>query len=209
MSGIKFECKKAIGKINKLIKFYKPIDADSVLDFEYRQQMKIKVDDFKECLHMIMQLDNTIISNSDYEDNLLVDFDIFGHVDEFYYNNGMFLNELFDLKEKIKKGVDAMDANAIKKAEIKLDNIISHTNNLTLNDWMNEDIQYDIKAALSQFVEFVRNNKLDEMVDDLKDFDGIIDYCIDEEARDDKFVLFVLQKILPIMKKDLSAVKLL
>ena len=110
MSGIIFECKKAIGKINKLIKFYKPIDGDSVLDLEYRQQMKIKVNDIKECLHKIMQLDSTIISNSDYEDNLLVDFDNFGRVDEFYYNNEMFLNELFDLKEKLKKGVVAMDA---------------------------------------------------------------------------------------------------
>ena len=102
-----------------------------------------------------------------------------------------------------------MDANIIKKAEFEIENIILHTKNLTLNDWINEDVQYNIKDALSQFVEFVRNNKLDEIVDDLKDFDGIIDYCIDEEARDDKFVLYVLQKILPIMKKGLSAVKLL
>lgn len=101
-----------------------------------------------------------------------------------------------------------MDTNTLMKAEMKLENIISHTNNLTLDEWMNEDVQYNIKDALSQFLEFVRNNKLDEIVDDLKDFDCIIDFCIDEEARDDKFVLFVLQKILPIMKKGISAVKL-
>ncbi len=98
-----------------------------------------------------------------------------------------------------------MNKVVLKEAETKLDNIIFHTNKLTLTEWMNEDIQYNIKDALFQFVEYVRNNKLDDKVDDLKDFDCILDYCIDGKIRDDNFTLLVLQKLLPIIKKDISA----
>lgn len=106
MSGIKFECKKAIGKINKLIKFYKPIDGDSVLDFEYREEMKSKVNEAKTCLYGIVQLNDTIITADDVDSCFCIDFDIFCGLDELY--NITFLTEVKALKEKIKNGLKAL-----------------------------------------------------------------------------------------------------
>lgn len=103
---IKYECKRAIRMIDEIIEFYKPIDGDSILDLEYREEMKSKVKKAKTCLHGIVQLNNTIITADDVDSCFCIDFDNFSGLDDLY--NITFLSEVKSLKEKIKNGLKAL-----------------------------------------------------------------------------------------------------
>lgn len=108
MRRIRQVCYETIDMINALIGSLKPINDDSISNCEYRQQLKYKVDDIKERLLEINALENTIISDVICEDNsvncLLVDFDNFKAMDMKIFNDGAFLDELIELKEKIIEG---------------------------------------------------------------------------------------------------------
>ena len=101
MSGIKYECKKAIVEINALIDFYKPITEEGIYDnTAYLQEVKNKVDEIIKCLHTINQLDNTIVTDYECQYSLWIAFNCFNDGDKCIYNR-MFLDELIELKEKL------------------------------------------------------------------------------------------------------------
>ena len=108
MRSIRQVCYETIDMINALIGSLKPINDDSISNCEYRQQLKYKVDDIKERLLEINALENTIISDVICEDNsvncLLVDFDNIKAMDMKIFNDGAFLDELIEKKEKIIEG---------------------------------------------------------------------------------------------------------
>lgn len=107
MSGIKYECKRAIGLIKSLIKNYKPIIGDGILHLEYRQQMIAKIDEIKDCLKIIISLNSIIITEKDIDSCFYIDFEVFDTYDEILYNK-TFLSELVLLKEKIKKELNSL-----------------------------------------------------------------------------------------------------
>lgn len=109
MSGIKYECKRAIGLINKLVCFYKPISREGVrvsydLD-DYLQQMQDKVREIKQCTDIIVSLNKQIVTQDDCDYCfLMVDFVNFDAEDEMLYNR-LFKIEFIHLKDKIKAGL--------------------------------------------------------------------------------------------------------
>lgn len=100
--GIKYECKKAIGLINKLIKAYKPIDGSSLLFTQYREMLQNKVDEIENSLNRIRSLNKNAICADDYTACYCVDFENFNHIDEMAYNR-VFLKLFGDLKNKLKQ----------------------------------------------------------------------------------------------------------
>lgn len=106
MSGIKHECKRAIGLINKLIKLYKPIDGDSLVYIQYRELMQDKINEIRDVLDFIKTLSSNAICDDDYVvcGINFVDFDGF---DEYLYRH-CFKTQLVELKEKIKLLVKAI-----------------------------------------------------------------------------------------------------
>lgn len=92
-----------------------------------------------------------------------------------------------------------------KEAEERLNGIISHTSNLTEKDWENEDVQYSIKDALSQFVAFIKENNLDVRIECLRNFDILVECCIDGSAEDKEFTLMFLQIRLPEILKTITS----
>lgn len=111
MSGIKYECKRAIGLINKLIDFYKPINREGVcvpygLD-DYLQQMQSKVSEIIQCTDIIISLNKQIVTPDDYGCCYMVDFVNFDELDELLYNC-LFKIEFIKLKDKIKVGLKSL-----------------------------------------------------------------------------------------------------
>lgn len=106
MSGIKHECKRAIGLINKLVGFYKPINREGVCvpyDLgDYLQQMQDRVSEIKQCTDIIITLNKQIVTPDDCDYCfLLVDFVNFDAEAEILYNR-LFKDEFIKLKNKIK-----------------------------------------------------------------------------------------------------------
>lgn len=103
---------KAIGLINKLVDFYKPIDGEDVytqyvLD-EYLQQMQNIVSEIKQCTDIIINLNNQIVTKEDCDYCFqMVNFMEFTIEDEVFYNC-VFKNEFIELKKKIKVGLNSL-----------------------------------------------------------------------------------------------------
>ena len=94
---------------------------------------------------------------------------------------------------------------AIKEASNKLENIILQTKNLTIQEWNDENVQYEIENAFTEFILFIRSNCVFEHIKELKDFDCILEYCIDGRLEDKNFVFIFLKSILPIILKELNS----
>ena len=106
MSGIKHECKRAIGLINELIKLYKPIDGDSLVYIQYRELMQDKINEIKDILDLIKTLNGNAICDDDYI-VCGINFVDFNGDDEFLYHH-CFKDQLDELKTKIKLLVNAI-----------------------------------------------------------------------------------------------------
>jgi hypothetical protein len=93
----------------------------------------------------------------------------------------------------------------IKTASNLLEDIILHTKDLTIQEWSNEDVQYEIKDALMKFISFIRDNRISDYIEELKDFDNILEYCIDGKHEEKEFVLLFIKSILPIVLKEINS----
>lgn len=93
----------------------------------------------------------------------------------------------------------------IKTVSNLLENIILHTKDLTTQEWSNEDVQYEIEDALMKFISFIRDNRISDYIEELKDFDCILEYCIDGRLEDKNYVFMFLKSILPIILKELNS----
>ena len=67
----------------------------------------------------------------------------------------------------------------IIQAKKKLNEIITHTNDISENKWIEEDVRFAVKNSLCEFVEFIKENDYVASISQLNEFNQICDFCVD------------------------------